>query len=297
MIAIYRAARTACVACLLAILPGTALAGSQWGEGGSLRAESFPAQELTPSDLGPGTVVFDLSHDEMVPLFMDGQIVEVDGVQIGDNGCTFPVRMQAAPDEAPQGQVSVAVNYSNCRALLMTGHLSRLPDRIANRPSSTKQIWADPASRRPLEPGEDAVTASCRSGSLDIWQTDPVNFTVTSTTTIISWCYDFSSVTSCASTDDWSWFTPSGWYLISGPSNWATLVDQWNCKGDTYMLVGNDSFWCGARASTRTSYSYNEMWGNYYGAYWVGIGTAYSTWGVCSDLLTFHSLLQAGPPS
>lgn len=234
---------------------------------------AFAASENPAEELGPGTVYFDLSHDELLPLFTDSETIVVYGTKTLQGGCTFPSQLHGGPGEPAMGELSLAVNASRCRALFMRGHLAQLPGSVSAR---HEQLPAAPTD--------------CRWAWNDIWQTDPVNITVTLTEAAINWCYDFQSVTSSTCFGDWSWYTLSGWYLIGGPFDGCSPVDQWNVDAYTYLYVGNDTFWCGQTAHTRTLYDQNQVRANYFGQFWDM--SYYTTWGECSGLLTWHHTLN-----
>jgi hypothetical protein len=236
------------------------------------------ARPLSPEDLGPGTTVYNLSHDDMLPLFLDSSTVAIQGARTTSSACAFPSTLKAKVGERPQGEIYAAVNFNNCRALVQRGHLSRLPGQTA------KSLAAFKAKKPAGDP--------CRSGVNAWYQTDAAGIDVNSTSTLLYWCYNYNSnITSCSSSDDYSWYTYTHWYLIWGPGYFSSMPSGGTCKGDTYMEVGNDWFRCPQLANVRTTYWYNEMWGDDLGNYWDN--TWKSTSGTCSNLLHWRHAIYA----
>jgi hypothetical protein len=233
-------------------------------------------------DLGPGATVFDVSHSALLPLFAsDTRNLIVSGHRVEGGGCTFSTKLKGRLGQPAQGEVFLGVNNSTCVALVKRGHLVQLPDRTA------KQLAAANAHKHP---GGDP----CKNGSNEWYQDDPIHIDVNSTTTLLSWCYlTSSSITSCSSSDDYSWYTYTGWYLMYGPTHGAYQPNAAVCDGWTYMEVGNDTFWlpnCGT-AHARTLYDYNEFRGDDLGNYW---DVSYvTTWGNCSNNLHFEHVMYA----
>jgi len=227
-----------------------------------------------PLNLGPGTHVFDLSGDSLTPLFTDATYVQIQGTRNNDGGCSFPSSLTRAPGEAAKGEVTAAINESRCLATMRSGHLSKAPRHGTKKLALVAQPAGDP----------------CHYGADDIWQEDPLNIVVNDTTTLIDACYDYSKIISCSGNDDYSWYTPTHWYPISGPSNGSfespALV---NCYAWTYFYVGNDWFRCPQQAHTRTLYADNEEGVNYNGYFWDN--SYYTTSGTCSYLLRWHHTL------
>jgi hypothetical protein len=237
-------------------------------------APSVAAVGVDPLNLGPGTHRYNLSGDELTPLFTDRSYVRVHGTRNADGGCSFPSSLRRAPGERAKGEVTAALNQSLCLEVVLAGHLSKAPRH------GTKS----------LTPPAPLVGTSCHYGADDYWQTDPINIVVNDVTTLISACYANNMILTCSGNNDFSYYTPTHWYKISGPSTTAyqspALV---NCYASTYFLVGNDWFRCPQQAHVRTYYAYNSEGVNYNGYFWDN--SSVSTSGACSFLLTWHHTL------
>jgi hypothetical protein len=236
--------------------------------------------------LGPGAVTLDVSHDTMLPLFVNATDRVVTGQRSGA-GCIFPSRLRAVPGGGgPQGEMTLAVSDQTCRALVRAGSLAGLPPGPSGAGLGGPQ---GPRSSAPTSSGADP----CSVADDRIWQTDPVGLYVTWTENTLNWCYSSSGVTSCSETNEARWLAASGWYVIGGPSGSCLQPDSSSAVGREYFFAGNDTFFCGQTAHTRSDYDFNEAWGNSSGTFWDN--SHYSTWGACSNLLSWHHTLDGGP--
>lgn len=223
-------------------------------------------------------VTYDLSNDELTPLFIDGGLRQLHGEPVHGSGCLFKPYVSGRTGEAPIGQASVALNVRTCTMIIRQGHLSALPPHAAQKLASV-----NPA----LSPGKKKPAGDpCSSGMDDIWQTDPVNIVVNDSMLLPNPCWDGTSITQCITGYDNSYYSYSGWYVIGGPTVAAVQPDAQHCKSTMYYYLGNDTFRCPQQASTRTDYAYNEYWTSQTGGYWDN--SSFSTWGECSSLLTWH---------
>jgi hypothetical protein len=252
-------------------------------------AAAGPGSTLSAPSLGPGTVRFDLSKDELSALFVDATDVTVTGSAVSGGGCRFGGEL-TSDGRGPLGFATVAVNPASCREIIRRGHLSALPGHT-QRSVTTVAARARQATTAAPAGTDAAANSSCSAHAVDNWWTDPVNIVVNEIVTFLDWCYDFSSITSCGpASNDWSMFGGTNWYVAAGISTWASQWDSFNCAADTYAVFGNDFFRCPQQAHTRTVYGNSEIVGNYYGAFWSNTNT-YS-YGDCSNLLSRHGVLE-----
>src|SRR5437879_1993721 len=122
------------------------------------------------AEVGPGAVTLDVSHDTMLPLFVNATDQVVTGQRSGA-GCTFPSRLRGVPDGGPQGEMTLAVSDQTCRALVRAGSLAGLPPGPTDAAIGGSQGSQSPSS---TSGGGDP----CSVADDRIWQTDPVGLYV-----------------------------------------------------------------------------------------------------------------------